>query len=93
MSESTDTLKPETAPLMLAAANESIAAMFRRGCDLERQLAEATKQRNKLAKALRGLVSECEYQSKAGDFNADRIELSAARIALAALNQPEEMKP
>lgn len=60
---------------------------------MERQLAEATKQRNKLAKALRGLVGECEYQSKAGDFNADRIELSAARIALAALNQPGETKP
>jgi len=31
---------PRTAPLMHAAANESIEAMFKRGCDLERQLAE-----------------------------------------------------
>ena len=28
---------PETAPLMHAAANESIEAVFLRGCDLERQ--------------------------------------------------------
>lgn len=28
---------PETAPLMHAAANESMEAVFRRGCDLERQ--------------------------------------------------------
>ena len=37
---------PETAPLMHAAANESIEAMFRMGCDLERKLAEVTKQRD-----------------------------------------------
>ena len=34
-------ITPLTAPLMHAAANESIEAMFRQGCDLERKLAEA----------------------------------------------------
>lgn len=37
---------PETAPLMHAAANESMEAVFRRGCDLERQ-------RNAYAETLR----------------------------------------
>lgn len=37
---------------MHAAANESIEAVFRKGCDLERQLAEVTKQRDMLANAI-----------------------------------------
>lgn len=43
---------PKTAPQMHAAANESIEAVFRKGCDLERQLADVTKQRDRLEKAL-----------------------------------------
>lgn len=43
---------PEMSPQMHAAANESIEAVFLKGCDLERQLSEVTKQRDMLANAI-----------------------------------------
>ena len=60
MSDTTDTPTPKTAPLMHAAANESIEAMFRRGCGLERQLVEATYQVEKYAAEAISAIKENE---------------------------------
>lgn len=43
---------PETAPRMHAAANESIEAMFKQGCAMEVELAEAVRKRDTLADAV-----------------------------------------
>lgn len=44
---------PETAPRMHAAANESIEAMFKQGCAMEVELAEARKERDAYKHRLR----------------------------------------
>lgn len=44
-------------PRMQKASNESIAAVYEQGCQLERELAEVTKQRDKLVEALEKIAS------------------------------------
>ena len=55
---------PETAPLMHAAANESIEAMFLKGCQLERELAEATKERDHLRKLINNFCANQKWAAE-----------------------------
>ena len=59
---------PKTAPLMHAAANESIEAVFLRGCDLERQ-------RNAYAYTLRVILKS------AGQHVSDAIRHTHPELA------------
>lgn len=59
---------PESAPQMHAEANESIEAMFRKGCDLERQLVALTSKIREWQS-----MSDAEMRLRCGELSAQDI--------------------
>jgi hypothetical protein len=83
---------PETAPLMHAAANESIEAVFLRGCDLERQRDEGRKELNQIESLFFAMRKERDAYAETLRIIAgsnDRSHHEAAFTALIRDRHPE----
>lgn len=66
-------------PRMERASNESLVAVYEQGCQLERELAEVTKQRDELADALNQLMDVVATTDAAYDDRwATEIEINDA---------------
>lgn len=81
---------PETAPRMHAAANESIEAMFKQGCAMEVELAEARKERDEYRNRLqRSAVEHANELLQHAKTKQGRDALLAAGKRLAELAHRE----
>lgn len=64
---------------MNKAANESISAVYKTGCEIERELVEVTKQRDALVEALRTARDRLDYNFLLNQHDAIDAALAAVK--------------